>query len=125
MDEKDLLSATHFALEQIAQERSVIKRFAEDHTDESVASVTLVVGGIEHVILVHDEDFGKLAHFLLKLNKKESVRLHGQRLIQSATANRSLSYSLGRIVNIVGGLNYAAAMILSSFVLMRGYFESK
>ena len=122
---REISSEMQFALEQVAHERRVIEKFIEDPTSENVASVTLEVSGIEHIILIHDEDFGKLAHLLLKFNKKENVRLEGKQLIQSATDNRALSYSVGWIANIVGGLNYAAAVMMSVLVLMKSLFDSK
>lgn len=122
---KELSASMQYALEQVANERKVIEAFRKEPQSENVASVTLEVSGVEHIILIHDEDFGKLAHLLLKFNKKESVRLEGKQLIQSATDNRALSYSVGWIANIVGGLNYAAAVMMSVLVLMKSLFDSK
>ena len=122
---KELSASMQYALEQVANERKVIEVFRKEPQSENVASVTLEVSGVEHIILIHDEDFGKLAHLLLKFNKKESVRLEGKQLIQSATDNRALSYSVGWIANIVGGLNYAAAVMMSVLVLMKSLFDSK
>lgn len=122
---RELSSEVLFAQEQVAHERKVIEAFMKDPMSENVVSVTLEVSGVEHIILIHDEDFGKLAHLLLKFNKKESVRLEGKQLIQSATDNRALSYSVGWIANIVGGLNYAAAIMMSVLVLMKSLFDSK
>lgn len=122
---REISSEVRFAKEQVAHERKVIEKFAEDPTNENVASVTLEVSGLEYVIPIHDEDVKSLSKVLLKFNKKESVRLEGKQLIQSATDNRALSYYVGWIANIVGCLNYAAAVMMSVLVLVKSMFDSK
>ena len=77
MNEKKLFNEVSFALEQIAHERKVIKAYASDPTNENVGSVTLEVSGVEHVILIHDEDVVEFANLLLKYNKKEHARMVG------------------------------------------------
>ena len=83
MEEKMLKSEVSFALEQVRHERRVIEAFVEDPTNENVASVTLEVSGVEHVILIHDEDAVELADLLLKFNDKERVRMCGSCAIRN------------------------------------------
>lgn len=75
MESTSLSSEVLFALEQVANERRVIEAFKADPTNENVGIVTLQVSGIEHDILIHDEDVMEFADLLLKFNKKERARL--------------------------------------------------
>lgn len=106
-----------FAQEQVAHERKVIEKFAEDPTNENVASVTLEVSGVEHIILIHDEDYKALAKMLLRFNTKERVSLEGKQLIQSATSNRALSYAVGCCMCVMSFLSKVASVLLPSSLM--------
>ena len=109
-----------FALEMVAHERKVIEKFADEPTTENVASVTLEVNGVEHVVLIHDEDFKTLAELLLKFNSKERMRLEGKRMIESASDNRALSYVIG-----LGAYAVSLLAKVASFVLPTTLFYGK
>lgn len=74
MSKKELSNEVQVAQMQIAHERKVIGAFMES-PKENVASVTLEVGGIEHTILIHDEDYPKLYALLCQINDAENERL--------------------------------------------------
>lgn len=74
MSKKELQSDVRLAKAFVAQERKVIDAFMES-PEENVASVCLEVGGIEHTILIHDEDYPLLYALLCRLNDAENERL--------------------------------------------------
>lgn len=74
MEGKELSDEVQVAQMQVAHERKVIEAFNET-PEENVASVTLEVGGIEHTILIHDEDYPQLYALLCKINDAENERL--------------------------------------------------
>jgi len=74
MNEKKSLRELQFASLQNEHEKKVIEAFMES-PKENVASVTLEVGGIEHTILIHDEDYPKLYALLCQINDAENERL--------------------------------------------------
>lgn len=74
MKKKKVSSEVQVAQMQVAHERKVIETFNET-PEENVASVTLEVGGIEHTILIHDEDYPQLYALLCRLNDAENERL--------------------------------------------------
>lgn len=74
MKKKKLSNEVQVAQMQVAHERKVIETFNET-PEENVASVTLEVGGIEHTILIHDEDYPQLYALLCRLNDAENERL--------------------------------------------------
>ena len=74
MSKKELSNEVQVAQMQVAHERKVMDAFMECPS-ENVASVTLEVSGIEHTILIHDEDYPQLYALLCKLNDSENVRL--------------------------------------------------
>lgn len=78
MANKELSIGVPFALEQIAHERKVIEAFARDTQNENVASVTLQVSGIDHTILIHEQDYTEFADLLMKFNRKEKARLESR-----------------------------------------------
>ena len=106
-----------FALEMVAHERKIIEKFADEPTNENVASVTLEVNGVEHVVLIHDEDFKTLAELLLKFNSKERMRLEGKRMIESASDNRALSYVVGLGAYAVSLLAKVASFVLPTTLI--------
>lgn len=110
-----MLIGVPFALEQIAHERKVIEAFAHDPQNENVASVTLKVSGVEYIILIHDEDFRSLAMTLLKMNKRERVRIEGMGIMQSATFSRGVTYTVGLIC---GALSFIRVMISALGILL-------
>ena len=114
---REILSEVRFAKEQVAHERKVIEKFAEDPTNENVASVTLEVSGVEYVIPIHDEDAKSLAKVLLKFNKKERMSLDGKLLIQQATSNRALSYAVGCCMGVLSFLSKVASILLPSSLM--------
>ena len=117
MERTELSSAVRFAQEQVAHERKVIEKFSDDPTNENVASVTLEVSGVEHIILIHDEDYKALAKMLLKFNSKERVSLEGKQLIQSATSSRALSYAVGCCMCVMSFLSKVASILLPSSLM--------
>jgi len=78
MAKKELSFGVPFALEQIAHERKVIEAFARDPQNKNVASVTLQVSGIDHTILIHEQDYNEFADLLMKFNRKEKARLESR-----------------------------------------------
>ena len=76
MEQKNLSSEVQFALMQIEREKEVLQAFLENPS-ENVASVCLEVGGVEHTILIHDEDYPKLCSLLMELNHAEKERVSG------------------------------------------------
>lgn len=74
MAKKQLSDEVQVAQMQVAHERKVMDAFMECPS-ENVASVTLEVGGIEHTILIHDEDYPQLYALLCRLNDAENERL--------------------------------------------------
>ncbi len=76
MKEKKLSSEVQFALMQIEHEKKVIQAFLEN-PNENVASVCLEVGGVEHTILIHNEDYAKLCSLLMEFNHAEHGRVTG------------------------------------------------
>lgn len=74
MKKKKLSSEVQVAQMQVEHERKVMDAFMECPS-ENVASVTLEVGGIEHTILIHDEDYPQLYALLCRLNDAENERL--------------------------------------------------
>ena len=74
MSKKELSNELQVAQMQVAHERKVIEAFSET-PEENVASVTLEIGGIEHTILIHDEDYPKLYALLCQINDAENERL--------------------------------------------------
>ena len=76
MKKKKLSCEVQFALTQIEHENKVIKAFLENPS-ENVASVCLEVGGVEHTILIHDEDYSKLCSLLMEFNHAENDCMTG------------------------------------------------
>jgi len=74
MSKKELLNEVQVAQMQVEHERKVVEAFMES-PKENVASVTLEVGGIEHTILIQDEDYPKLYALLCQINDAENERL--------------------------------------------------
>jgi len=74
MSKKELSNEVQVAQMQVAHERKVMDAFMECPS-ENVASVTLEVGGIEHTILIHDENYHQLYTLLCRLNDAENERL--------------------------------------------------
>lgn len=74
MTKKQLSNEVQVAQTQVEHERNVMDAFMECPS-ENVASVTLEVGGIEHTILIHDEDYPQLYALLCRLNDAENKRL--------------------------------------------------
>lgn len=64
-----------FALEQLENEREIIKSFEDGSAENSVAFVTLKVCSVEHVIPVHDCNFKELAKLLTEFNEREVLSL--------------------------------------------------
>lgn len=75
---REISSEVRFAKEQVAHERKVIEAFARDPQNENVASVTLQVSGIDHTILIHEQDYTEFADLLMKFNRKEKARLESR-----------------------------------------------
>lgn len=71
MTKKVLSIGVPFALEQIAHERKVIEAFARDPQNENVASVTLEVSGVEHIIPIHDRYYPMIAALLMTIKRDE------------------------------------------------------
>lgn len=74
MAKKQLSNEVQVAQMQVEHERKVMDAFMECPS-ENVASVTLEVGGIEHTILIHDDDYPQLYALLCRLNDAENKRL--------------------------------------------------
>jgi hypothetical protein len=74
MSKKQLSHEVEFAKMQLAHDCNVIEKFNENPS-ESVASVTLEVGGVEYIILIHDEDYPSFSSLLLEFNRAENERL--------------------------------------------------
>lgn len=75
MNKKQFRVGVPFALEQLENERKIINSFEDGSAENSVAYVTLIVNGVEHVIPVHDCNFKELAKLLTEFNEREVLRL--------------------------------------------------
>lgn len=107
MEEKRLKNEVRFALWQVNRERKVIEAFAKDPTNENVASVTLEVAGVEHLIVIHEDDCKDFAELLLKFNRKEEQRIVGSEYFAKAAEKMK-----ERVAPIVGlGVAYAHSML--------------